>query len=296
MREIDVRRHLPVHLTWMFGLLLVWISLWSVRDTRLGQDSHAYWNVWQGDWASTLYAIPPGHLDAFNYSPAFAQLIRPLATLPWPVFGVAWSLAATATFVYLLRPLGRRWALPLVLCCAPEILSGNIFWVLALVAALSARADARPSTACLWAGIALTKVTPALGPIWYAVRREWRPFAWSVAATLGVALVSLTISPDLWARWLSFLLDNEGAAADVGAPAFGPLVLRLPTALLVLVWGAATGRRWTLPVAMALATPVGGPAALTTLAAIPRLTPAREPSAVDAAHPAARARDGQHAG
>lgn len=266
-----MRRHLPLHSTWILGLSLVWASWDVMRDTRLGQDSHAYWNAWQRG-GSMLYQVPPGHLDAFNYSPAFAQLVRPFAWLPWPAFGVLWSLAATAAFAYLLWPLGRRWVWPLVLCCAPEILSGNIFWALALIVAIGARPGARPSAGALWSGVVLTKVTPALGPIWYAVRREWRALAWSVAGTAIVVAVSATISPDLWSGWITFLLTHEDSTGVMGTPALGPLSVRLPVALALVTWGAATGRVWTLPLSMALATPVAGPAAFTMLAAIPRLT------------------------
>jgi hypothetical protein len=275
MREVDVRRHLPVHLTWLAGLLLAWISVSVMQSTRLGQDSHAYWNAVRGDWQSTLYSIPPAHLDAYNYSPAFAQLLRPVADLPWTVFGCLWSLAATLTFVYLLRPLGWRWVPPLVLCCSPEILSGNVFWVLALVVAVACHKNSRPATAALWSCVALTKLTPALGPVWYAARREWRHLAWSVAGTVAIVAVSAAVGPDLWSRWVAFVLENEDSTGVVGSSAFVPLVARLPIAVILVLWGAVTDRRWTLPLAMAVATPVAGPAAFTLLAAIPRLSASR---------------------
>jgi hypothetical protein len=289
MLEVDVRRHLPVHVTWILGISLVWISLDLMSGTRLGQDSHAYWNLWQGSWDREMYTIPPGYLDAYNYSPAFAQLVWPLSALPWPAFGLLWSLAATAAFTYLLRPLGWRWVLPLLLCCAPEILSGNVFWILALVTAWAARPGARPRTGAWWSVVVLTKVTPALGPVWYAVRREWGPLAWSVAGTAAVVAASALISPELWSRWISFLLDNENSSGVVGSPILGPLAVRLPLALVLVVWGAATDRRWTLPMAMALATPVAGPAAFTMLAAVPRMRGVAAGSPVHAAEPPRRA-------
>lgn len=259
---------------WLYGFLITWISLKVMSNVGPGNDAHAYWRVWQVP-PDAVYAIAPGEVDAFNYSPAFAQATWPLAQLPWPVFGVTFSVAALLAFVYLLRPLGWRLAAPLLLCCTPEIFSGNIFWALALVAVVTVRPGARPSSAAWWSAVLLTKVTPALGPVWFALRRQWAHLAWSVAATVAVVAVSWVLSPDLWRAWFAFLLDQERSTQVVGSTAFGPLAVRLPLALALLVWGALTDRPWTLPCAMAMATPVTGLAAFTVLAAIPRL---REPA------------------
>ncbi|RYB95509.1 DUF2029 domain-containing protein [Nocardioides oleivorans] len=278
-----LRPHFPVAVAWLYAIMLVWVTVDITSDVGPGHDAHAYWRVWQVP-RSEVYATTPGYLDAFNYSPAFAQAIWPLAQLPWPVFGTLWSLGALLAFVYMLSPLGWRLALPLVLCCAQEIVSGNIFWVLALVVVASARPGAGPAGASWWSVVLLTKVTPALGPLWYALRRQWPQLACSVGATLVVVAVSAAVSPDLWRDWTAFLLDNAQGTAGVGSTALGPLAVRLPIALALLGWGALTDRVWTLPLAMALATPVAGPAAFTMLAAIPRLRrpvehrePVREP-------------------
>ena len=261
--QVDLRRQLPLHVTWLLGLALTYLSWLDMGDGLLGRDSHAYWAAWQGPG---LYANPPGSLDAFNYSPAFAQLVWPLAQLPWPVFGVVWALATVAGLVVLLRPLGWRWVPPLLLCCTPEIASGNVFWVLALVAAYGLRHPA------LWTFPLLTKLTPGLGPVWFAVRREWRPLAVSLAVTAAIVVASYAVAPAAWADWLDFLGDHSGRTADpVGTALLPPLLVRLPVALGLVVWGARSDRRWVLPVAMVLATPVTGIAALTILTAIPRL-------------------------
>lgn len=261
---------------WAYGGLITWISLMVMSHVGPGNDAHAYWRVWQVP-RDAVYSIAPGEVDAFNYSPAFAQATWPLAQLPWPVFGVLFTLAATATFVHLLRPLGWRLAVPLLLCCTPEIFSGNVFWALALVAVVTLRPGARPATAALWSVVLLTKVTPALGPLWFALRREWARLGWSVAATIAVVAVSAALSPDLWRDWIAFLLDQERSTEAVGSRAFGPLAVRLPLALALVVWGARTDRVWTVPLAMALATPVIGLASFTVLAAIPRLRGADAP-------------------
>ena len=216
---------------WLLALVPTWVHLQVMA--RPGQDSHAYWAAWQGDPATDMYDVAPGYLDAFNYSPAFAQAIRPLTLLPWPVFGVLWSLLAVAAFTWLLRPLGWRWVFPLLLCCSLEIISGNVFWLLALAAALGL--GQHPRCGAAWSVVALTKVTPALGPVWFAVRREWRHLAVSAAVTAAVVGVSWALSPDLWAAWLDFLLDHEASDEAVGSPVLPPLLLRAPVALALTV-------------------------------------------------------------
>ena len=118
---------------------------------------------------------------------------------------------------------------------------------------------------------ALTKVTVALGPIWFVVRREWRAAGWSALATAALVAVSWLVTPDLWRQWGDFLLEQEASSSSVGSTILPPLVWRLPLAVLVTCWAAHTDRRWPVPVAMVLATPVAGPAAFVMLAAIPRL-------------------------
>lgn len=249
---------------------MVWITWHWLGGDWLGADSHAYWNAWQADWHRNMYDIEPNRIDAYNYSPAFAQVIWPLAHLSWPAFGVLWSVGSALAFAYLLWPMGRRWSIPLFLCVLPEVLVGNIYAYLA-VAAVWGLAPGRPGRGGWWSVIVLTKVTPALGPVWFAARREWRRLAWSIAVTLAVIAISWTITPDLWHQWLDFLGDNEASSERVGASELPPLVFRLPLALIVVTWGALTDRRWSVPVAMVLATPVASVTSLAMLAAIPRL-------------------------
>jgi hypothetical protein len=262
MGEVNIRRALPLHVTWMLALAMVYITWVNHRAVPLGADSHAYWSAWSGE----MYGQAPGTLNAYLYSPAFAQAVWPIVQLPWPAFGVVWALVTVGALVFLFLPLGWRWVAPLVLLCAPEIASGNVFWLLAVVAAFGLR---HPS---LWTVALLTKLTPGLGPLWFALRREWRNLAISLVITLGVVLVSFAVAPDLWTQWLVFLIDHASSSeVRVGSPAVPPLVIRLPLGLLLLVVMALTDRRWGLPLAMVLVTPVSGIAALTILAALPRL-------------------------
>ncbi|MHB8398274.1 MAG: hypothetical protein ACYDCI_04990, partial [Candidatus Limnocylindrales bacterium] len=109
--------------------------------------------------------------------------------------------------------------------------------------------------------VLLTKVTPGIGLLWFAVRREWAHLAIAVAATALVIAVSDLASPGLWTQWIDVLRSNSGSG---GATGFGltpsailiPLAVRLPVAAIVVVWGARTSRRWTVPLASFIALPV----------------------------------------
>ncbi|WP_020145224.1 glycosyltransferase family 87 protein [Terracoccus sp. 273MFTsu3.1] len=249
------------------GRVALWIALaptlWILFGSRLasyGMDSaHAYWNVWRVG----PYSLPPGSPDAFNYTPAFAQAIYPLTLLPWPVFLTVWSVLLGIALVWLLWPVSPRWRwLLLAYVAPPALLIGNIEAFLAVAAVVGMR---RPTA---WAFPLLTKVTPGLGPVWFAVRREWRHAAVAVLGTLAIAAVSWAVSPDLWLQWWDFIVGSPTPPTQSGYP---PLVLRLGAALLVLVWGALKGRRRTIPVAMALAMPLWSSGVLVLLTALPRM-------------------------
>lgn len=249
------------------GRAALWIALlptlWILFGSRIGtfgtDSAHAYWNVWR----LGPYTLPPGSPDAFNYSPAFAQVVYPLTLLPWPVFLTVWSVLLAAALVWLLWPLRPRWRwLVLAYVAPPALLIGNIEALLAVAAVVGLRHPAA------WAFPLLTKVTPGLGPVWFAVRREWRHAAVAAASTTLVVLASLALSPGLWTQWWDFVVDSPTPPTQDHYP---PLALRLIAALGVLVWGAVKGRRGALAVAMVLAMPLWSSGVLVLLAAIPRL-------------------------
>jgi hypothetical protein len=102
--------------------------------------------------------------------------------------------------------------------------------------------------------VLLTKITPGVGLLWFAVRREWRSLAIALAATVAVAAVSFVLMPDAWQRWPQVLVNNVGKEGTWAAVPI-PFAVRLPFALVVVVWGARTNRRWTVPVSAMLALP-----------------------------------------
>ena len=120
----------------------------------VGWDAHAYYVAWSGG----LYEELPETRDAYNYSPLFAQVIWPLTLLPWPAFCALLVGAAAAGVVWLSRPLPTPLAVGLWLFCLPEILSGNIFWLLAVMTVVGF------SRGSPWCVAAFTKVRPVPGP------------------------------------------------------------------------------------------------------------------------------------
>jgi hypothetical protein len=265
-------------LGYAFNLLLL-LSL--LRLGQFGYDVYAYWSV----DLEHLYAQTPQALagfGAFHYAPAVAQLLAVFHVLPWWIFLWAWTALLIATLVWL----GDRWTL-LLLAFPPlilELYAGNINLLLAAAIALGFRYPAA------WAFVLLTKVTPGVGVLWFAVRREWRQLAIALGATAAITLVSFALAPGLWGQWLGALTDLNGMA-DGGLPI--PLLLRMPVAAAVVWWGARTDRPWTVPVAATIATPIlwiGWPAWLVVLLGVLPLlreAEARAPTIDDAQRRAA---------
>jgi hypothetical protein len=257
----DVRpSELGPKILWPLWASLAALMATAARDFAnqhaVGMDAHAYWLAGRH---SQLYGRPPMSHDAFLYSPAFKQLIWPLAQLPWPAFCAVWMVATSVTFIWLLKPLGWGWGVPAFLCCGFAIIQGNITAFLAACLVLGMR---RPA---VWAVALLTKVVVGIGPLWFAVRREWRALAESLVVTAAVAGLSALVDPGAWSAWLHFLVHNRGTDAT--------LIYRFAAGVLLVGYAARRNRAWLLAPAMVLVSPVlhGIAVYLTMLAAIPRL-------------------------
>jgi hypothetical protein len=234
----------------------------------VGFDAFAYWNVNPAD----PYQVGVGGLGAFNYTPPIARLFGPFGALEWPTFLWLWLALLIGNIIWL----GRRgyriiWllALPPV---ALELYHANIHLWIAAAIALGFR---YPWT---WGFVLLTKVTPGVGLLWFAVRREWRALAIALGVTGVIVAVSLVLEGQLWLDWLAFIgsTPEGGSVAQFQIPI--PLWIRLPAAIAIVVWGARTDRRWTVPVASMLALPAlwyGGISML--LAVIPLLPKPQTP-------------------
>jgi glycosyl transferase family 87 len=259
------RRAVGHALLWLVAVPYAFIFVVGAFTGFAGFDAHAYWAA----WSNGLYSASPEQRDAYLYSPAFAEVLGPLSLLPWSVFYGFWVMVTGATFAWLLAPLGRRWGLPLFVLAIPEIIVGNIWGLLALVVVFGFRYPGA------WAFPLLTKITPAVGPLWFAVRREWRAFAASVGLALAVALASVAFAPHLWIEWARLLVHPDQYANPDRASATSlvsvPLFARLPLAACLTIFAARTNRRLLLPFAMVLASPVFAINTFLILTALPRM-------------------------
>lgn len=226
-------------------------------------DSYAYWSV---DLAAPFTANV-GERDAFLYSPAVAQLFSVLGLLPWPVFLFGWTVLQVAIVVWLA---GRSWwwVLPLPPVFF-ECIVGNVHLLYAAAIRLGFRFP------WVWALMLLTKVTPGIGLLWFAVRREWRALAIALGATAAIVAISYVLAPDLWRQWVDLLTAQSGGDVPELAAVRVPLVVRVALAGLLVAWGAWTDRPWVLPIAVLLAQPVIWVASLSILVGILPLRGAR---------------------
>jgi hypothetical protein len=227
------------------------------RAGTFGFDAYAYWSLDMTD----PYTVPAGTFGAFTYTPVIARLFAPFSLLEWPTFLWLWTAVMVATVIWL----GWRSAL-LVLAFPPvalELYHGNVQLLMAAAIALGFRYPAA------WSFLLLTKVTPGIGLIWFAARREWRPLAIALGFTGALVTISLVFEAPLWVDWLndSVLQTAGGAPLNQFSVAI-PLLIRLPLAALVVAWGGRTGRPWTVPVGATLALPILWPSGFAVLAAL----------------------------
>ena len=138
---------------------------------------------------------------------------------------------------------------------AVELTGGNIHLLLAAAIVAGFRWPAA------WSFVLLTKVTPGIGLLWFAVRREWRPLMIALGATAAIAGLTFIIVP--------------GARPYV-LPQLIPLPVRVAAAAVLVTWGARSNRRWVLPVAALVALPGPWMASWSLLVAIPVLASSRE--------------------
>jgi Glycosyltransferase family 87 len=240
---------------------LVLVVAYALGLLPTGVDAHAYWAA---DPFDPYGVTRPAEQDAYFYAPAFTQLLGPLHLLPWPWFVALWTLALTAALVWQ----AGLWT-GFILLLEPvfaEVTLGNVHLLLGLAIVAGFRWP------WLWSLPLLTKVTPGIGLLWFALRREWRNLAIALGATAAISTVSFVVAPGPWFDWIRVL----GAATKAPDPAVFiaiPFWLRAIAALAIVIWGALTDRRWTVPVASMLALPILWVNSLAMLVAIVPLVP-----------------------
>lgn len=226
------------------AFVIVLVVFTIARPVSAG-DAHAYWAVDLANPYSRAVATP----DAFTYPPPAALFFAVLGQLPFEVFQAGWTLLIGFALLWLTGP----WALAFLVIpvVASDLYLGNIHVLLAAAIVGSLR---RPA---LWAIPLLTKPTVGVGLLWLVARGEWRRLAVAVGVTGTLAALAWVLAPGLWPMWIDYVLAT-GVSPDVGSAYWVPLplLIRLPAAALLVVWGARTNRLWTLPTAAMLGLPV----------------------------------------
>jgi hypothetical protein len=256
--------------------LMLTVSARPGMGDLLGFDAYAYWNV----DPQHPYVVPLGEHGSFTYSPVVALVAAPAHLLPFNLFFLGWEGFLLICLAWMTRRYLLAWLA--FLPVSFELLAGNIHVLLALVCVLGFRYPA------LWSIGLLTKISPGVGLLWFAARREWRNLALALGATAALAAVSFVATPGAWSDWLAFLTTSQGSG-PIPNDRLGFLVppwwLRTAAASILVVWGARTNRRWVVPVAVLMALPVLWNNSFAILVALPRLldrpAPGDRPVATD---------------
>src|SRR5207249_2117937 len=111
-----------------------------------------------------------------------------------------------------------------------DLVRGNIHILLAVAIMAGFR---YPGT---WAAVLLTKVTPGIGLIWFAVRGEWRALGWLTLTCVLLVVASVVLGGvNLWVEWIRVLATSADAPRTYTYLGIAPpaLVVRLPLAAVV---------------------------------------------------------------
>lgn len=264
MTEVDRRARAAVmrwaQPTWL-GLSIVGgvvIVLLLVNPNGHGLDAIAYWSI----NPSNPYGSALGNLnamDSIRYAPPFILALLPAHQLPWSVFITGWTLLCLGALAFV----SGRWALALAALypIAMELSAGNVNLLIGVAIVIGFRWPAA------WAFVLLTKATPGVGLVWFAVRKDWKSLAIVLGFTGGISALSWAIAPNLWGQWIIALQSMVGVEPE-GLHLPIPLPIRLAAATLLVAWGAKTDRPWTVLVGATLAMPTIWPATLSTLAGL----------------------------
>ena len=224
----------------IIAAIVYWVYLTKTGGAPV--DVRAYWAA----DPSNLYPHPEaGEKNGFNYSPIFDTLVGPGRILSFEVFVAIWRAILLAALVYLAGPftIFVLFTVPV----ASEINAGNIQILLALAIVVGFRHPAS------WSFVLLTKVTPGIGLLWFALRRQWRALAIAFGFTAALVAVSFLGRPGDWFDYLRLWTTEPAPAVS---PYYLSLWQRLPFAIAFIVFGAWRGHRWPVVVGATLALPV----------------------------------------
>ena len=240
-------------------LAIRWAMLLPDQGGIHGVDARTYWGAPLDDPYTGPQVGLPG---AYLYSPAFLQILSPLRLLPWEAFHGVWMALGIASAIFLVGPIGAALAITALPFVFRDLFVGNIHLMLGAAIVVGFRWPAA------WSFLLLTKITPGVGVLWFAARREWRALAIALGTTLAIAVVSFVVAPQLWFDWIGRLRGDTNTA---GSGYLVSVVARVTVAALLVVLGGLTNRAWLVPVASMLAIPIIWPDSLAILLAAPHL-------------------------
>jgi len=236
------------------GLGFAWFQLQAAQgpDPLAVYDAHTFWLAGgsQHPYAATIASGFDDSVNPFKYRypPPLVQLFALVHWIPWPLVAFGWTAVLFIAFL----SLGGRWS-PLLLLFPPllaELSFGNINILVAVAIVLGMRWPAA------WSFVVLTKITPGIGLLWFAVRREWRSLWIALGATVAVTVISFVLAPNLWTEFKDAMVAQAGGALTLGPRAIQvALPIRLVVAAVVVTYGARTNRAWLVPVACTIAAP-----------------------------------------
>jgi hypothetical protein len=227
------------------GIVLAAFYWWQLTTTG-GAPVDLRW-YWEAD-PNNLYPNPELlQRNGYNYSPAFELIVGWGRLLPFETFVLMWRAMLLVTFVWLAGPLAVF--VLFLYPVASEINAGNIQLLLAAAIVLGMRGGWWTST---WAFVLLTKVTPGVGLLWFALRRRWRELAIAIGVAAVIAAVTFVVWPDRWFAWLRLM--TAGTPPPV-SPFYLPFWPRFGVAVVIVMVAAWRGWHWPLVVAGTLALP-----------------------------------------
>ncbi|HET7520682.1 MAG TPA: glycosyltransferase family 87 protein [Candidatus Limnocylindria bacterium] len=236
-------------------LLMRWVLLIPDQGGIHGVDARTYWSApLDNPYPGPQIGLP----GAYLYSPAFIEALTPLRVLPWEAFHALWTGLSLLALAFLVTPVGAALALTLLPFVFRDVYIGNIHLMLGAAMAIGMTWPAA------WTAVLLTKVTPGIGLLWFAFRREWRALIIAVGVTLAIALVSFAVAPQLWFDWVNRLTGDTGTA---GSGYMALLVARLALAAVLVAVAARFDRAWLVAVAATIAVPILWPDSLAMLLA-----------------------------
>jgi hypothetical protein len=261
MRPRTSRGRLARDAARLAGFAIVLFVWWLLTFNDYQHDARAYWAL----ELDGLYSRGQvGGVDAYLYSPAFAQLFLPLTWLPWIAFAGLWAALNLAALTWMAGPVIA--GLLLVIPGSPvidEVGTGNIHLLIAAAIVLAFRWPAA------WAFPLLTKVAPGIGVLWFAGARRWRHLAIAVGGTVAIVAVSFVLAPALWFEWIDVLTGNVDRPIPTEIAIIpGSLAVRTGVAAVVALIGGWRGWRWASPIAATLALPVPWSSGLSVLIAV----------------------------